>query len=325
MELKVKDKVISGDLRHILEKLKIESHKPYLFKDMKVSGDSLMTNCPYHSGGKESRPSCGFVNTRFGKSEFAKCHCFSCGKVASLPQLVSYLFDETLEFGEEWLYKNYGGDRLELDDLPPIELNNNKEKYMDESILLNYDYYHPYMWKRKLTKEVVDKFRVGYDPLRKCLTFPVWDVKNRLKMVTTRSVDTKKFYIQKEQDKDIYLLNFIVKENIETVHICESQINALTLESYGYRAVALLGTGSYEQYKILKKSGIRHYIMCLDGDKAGRLGTKRFIENAKLDVLIDVVEIPSGYDVNDLTKEEFDKLPRLTSFEWLQKYGKNLD
>lgn len=324
MDLKVKDKVISGDLRQILEKLKMESHKPYLFKDMKSSGDSLMVNCPYHSGGKESRPSCGFVNTRFGKSEFGKCHCFSCGHIASLPQLVSDLFGSTLEFGEEWLYKNYGGDRVDVDELPPIDLDN-KSNFMDESILTNYDYYHPYMWKRKLSKEVVDKYRVGYDPLRKCLTFPVWDVKGRLKMVTTRSVDTKKFYIQKEQDKDIYLLNFIVKENIETVHICESQINALTLESYGYRAVALLGTGSYEQYKILKKSGIRHYIMCLDGDKAGRLGTKRFINNAKLDVLIDVVEIPSGYDVNDLTKEEFDSLPRLNSYEWLQKYGKDLD
>ena len=283
-----------------------------------------MVNCPYHSGGKESKPSCGFVNNRFGKSEWGKCHCFACGRIASLPQLVSDLFGSDLEVGENWLYKNYGGGRVNSNSLPPIILEK-EETFMDESILKNYDYYHPYMWKRKLSKEVVDKYRVGYDPLRKCLTFPVWDIKGRLKMVTTRSVDTKKFYIQEFQNKDIYLLNFIVKENIENVYVCESQINSLTLESWGYRAVALLGTGSYEQYKILKKSGIRHYILCLDGDKAGRLGTKRFINNAKLDVLIDVVEIPNGYDVNDLTKEEFDSLPQLSSFEWLQKYGKDLD
>ena len=308
----------------ILEKLKIESHKTHLFKDMRISGDSLMTNCPYHSGGKESKPSCGFVNTRVGKSEWGRCHCFACGKIVSLPQLVSDLFGSDLEFGENWLYKNYGGDKVNSDSLLPIILEK-EETFMDESILKNYDYYHPYMWKRKLSKEVVDKYRVGYDQLRKCLTFPVWDIKGRLKMVTTRSVDTKKFYIQEYQNKDVYLLNFIVKEGIETAHICESQINSLTLESWGYRAVALLGTGSYEQYKILKKSGIRHYILCLDGDKAGRLGTKRFINNAKLDVLIDVVDVPNGYDVNDLTKEEFDSLPRLSSFEWLQKYGKDLE
>lgn len=283
-----------------------------------------MTNCPYHSNGKESRPSCGFVNTRVGKSEWGRCHCFACGKIVGLPQLVSDLFGSDLEFGENWLYKNYGGDKVNSDSLLPIILEK-EETFMDESILINYDYYHPYMWKRKLTKEVVDKYRVGYDQLRKCLTFPVWDIKGRLKMVTTRSVDTKKFYIQKDQDKLIYLLNFIVKEGIETVYCTESQINCLTLESYGYRAIALFGTGSYNQYKMLNKSGIRHFILALDPDRAGRAGTKRFIENAKLDVIIDIIDLPEGNDVNDLTREEFEKCPILTSQEWLQKYGKDLD
>lgn len=326
MDLIVKKKIINGDLKSILEKLRMDAHKPYLFKDMKASGDSLMTQCPYHSGGKESRPSCGFVNTRFGKSENYKMHCFSCGKIVSLPQLAAYLFGSDIEFAETWLVNNFGGDAALIDELPEIDLNFNKETFMDESILNNYDYYHPYMWKRKLSKEVVDKYRVGFDPVRKCLTFPVWDSKGRLKLITTRSVDTKQFYINEDQNKPVYLLNFIMKEGVtDKVHVCESQINSLTLESYGYRSIALLGTGSYPQYKILKNSGIRHFTLCLDGDKAGRLGTKRFINNAKLDVLIDVVEIPNGKDVNDLTKEEFDSLPRLSSFEWLQKYGKDLD
>ena len=29
---------------------------------------------------------------------------------------------------------------------------------VDESILKDYDFYHPYMWQRKLTPEIVDKF-----------------------------------------------------------------------------------------------------------------------------------------------------------------------
>lgn len=307
MELKVKDKVISGDLKQILEKLKMESHKPYLFKDMKISGDSLMTNCPNHSGGKESRPSCGFVNTRFGKSEWGKCHCFSCGYIASLPKLASDLFGSTLEFGEEWLYKNYGGDRIELDELPPIELDtNNEEKYMDESILLNYDYYHPYMWKRNLTKEVVDKYRVGYDPLRKCLTFPVWDLKDRLKMVTTRSVDTKRFYIQKGQDKDLYLLNFIIKENPKAVMITEAQIDALTAMGYGFPCCATMGGLSYDQIKILNKSGIRVFVTAFDNDFYGKKFTNLFNSNIKKDALVYNMEFPKDKkDINELTKEEF--------------------
>lgn len=69
MDLIVKKKIINGDLKTILEKLKMDAHKSYLFKDMKISGDSIMVTCPFHANGQESRPSCGFVNTRFGKSD----------------------------------------------------------------------------------------------------------------------------------------------------------------------------------------------------------------------------------------------------------------
>ena len=264
-----------------------------------------MTNCPYHSGGKESKPSCGFVNTRVGKSEWGRCHCFACGKIVGLPQLVSDLFGSDLEFGENWLYKNYGGDKVNSDSLLPIILEK-EETFMDESILKNYDYYHPYMWKRKLTKEVVDKYRVGYDQLRKCLTFPVWDIKGRLKMVTTRSVDTKKFYIQKDQDKLIYLLNFIVKENPPVVMIAEGQIDALTAIGYGFPCCATIGSLSFNQIKILNKSGIRSFITAFDNDDAGKKFTQMFNENIRKDILIYNFEFPKGKkDINDLTKEEF--------------------
>ena len=58
----------------------------------------------------------------------------------------------------------------------------------------------------------------------------------------------------------------------------------------------------------MKKSGIRNYILCLDGDEAGHKGTERFKANMNNDVFISVKHIPDGKDVNDLTKEEFDKV-----------------
>ena len=93
-----------------------------------------------------------------------------------------------------------------------------------------------------------------------------------------------------------------------TVYVVESQINCLTLWQWGYPAIALFGTGSKKQYDILNRSGIRNYILCFDGDDAGRKATQRFIDNLKSDVFISVKQIPDGKDVNDLTKEEFDKL-----------------
>ena len=49
------------------------------------------------------------------------------------------------------------------------------------------------------------------------------------------------------------------------------------------------------------------YKLCFDGDAAGNKGTNNFIKNVK-NSFISVVKIPLGKDVNDLTKDEFDKL-----------------
>ena len=101
-------------------------------------------------------------------------------------------------------------------------------------------------------------------------------------------------------------------------------INTLYAHSIGYYALGLFGTGSYTQYRELKRSGIRKFTLCLDGDRGGRLGTKRFIEAMKEDVLIDVVEMPEGKDLNDLSKEEFESLPILDSYSWLDKYSSKI-
>ena len=67
----------------------------------------------------------------------------------------------------------------------------------------------------------------------------------------------------------------------------------------------MLGTGVEHQYKILRKSGIRKYHLAFDGDLAGFKGMLRFLYHMPHDVLIDVVDLPKGKDVNDLNKYEF--------------------
>ena len=125
------------------------------------------------------------------------------------------------------------------------------------------------------------------------------------------TVRGKNFFIPGGVIKPIYLLNFIIKEHITNVLVTESQINALTAWSWGFPAIALFGTGSKEQYEILRRSGIRNYVLCFDGDSAGDSGIKRFIKNMNEDVFISVVEIPRGKDLNDLTKDEFLSLKRV--------------
>ena len=313
MDLIINNKCIDAPIDVILRTLKSEIHN-YKLKDINEEyKDNIAITCPVHKDGMERNPSCQVYTKRDNeKVEYGQCHCFTCGWTGSLCDLVKICFEESDEnFGQEWLVERFGvtySDNIRY--LPEIKINNNKKQVqvIDESILQNYNYYHPYMWERKLSKEVVDTFHVGYDPKTQMLSFPVWDDQNRLVLITFRSVNDKRFYIEEDKDKPVYLYNFIKHWGIKSVYVVESQINALTLWSWGYPAIALIGTGSKEQMQLLNKSSIRNYILCFDGDEAGDKGIKRFYKNIRKDVMISHKLLPRGKDVNDLTKEEFDNL-----------------
>ena len=313
MELVIKNKTINGNLRTILEKLKIDSKKFNLLSEMRESGDELIVTCPYHANGREKHPSGGFLNTRNNsKIQFGFFHCFACNHSSSLPQLVADFFDSDLETGKEWLYDNFGGDVVSNVLNDPIELNKPKAATtsLNENILKEFNYYHPYMWQRKLTKGVVDTFKVGYDHVRNAITFPVWDEKNNLKFITARSVTSKKFWIPKEIDKRhiLYLLNFAINQNVPMVGITEAQIDALTCWGYNFPCCATLGGISDEQIEILNKSGIRAFITMFDNDEYGEKFTKHFNKKIRKDVLVYNLKLPKGKkDINDLSLEEFNK------------------
>ena len=166
------------------------------------------------------------------------------------------------------------------------------------------------MTKRKLSKETCEKFKIKYDKDTNCLVFPVWNNKDELVFLTRRNIDSKNFYIDKGADKStIYLLNYVLKGNYKVVVVVESQINALTLWQCGYPAIALFGAGtSKEQMETLNKSPIRHYLLAYDNDSAGIHGINNFQKYIRKDVLVDVINLPVGKDINDLEQEEIDKL-----------------
>ena len=151
-------------------------------------------------------------------------------------------------------------------------------------------------------------FRVGYDKNRDAITFPVYDEKHRLVMVTARSVNTKRFWIPADVQKPVYLLYHLLENNIKTAYVCESQINTLYMWSLGYPSCGLFGTGSDTQYETLRKCGIRNFILMLDGDEAGQKGAYRFRKNMPKDCFITTVNLPAGKDVNDLSADEIKAL-----------------
>ena len=317
MELIINNHIITSDIIDILNTIR-ELSRYHFLKEIRDKSDNISITCPWHKEGQENHPSCFVYNIKDNESvEYGWVRCFTCGEQGPLYKLVEYCLDMTEQEAKQWLVDNFSDTFVEYTiDLPEITFGvddtcGKEVNYLDESILDKYAFYHPYMFKRGLTKEVINKFKIGYNKETNSITFPIWDIRSNLIGVCERRVDTKYFYIPKDMNKPVYLLNYIINENIKEVIVCESQINALTCWSWGMPAVALIGTGSKSQYPLLEKSGILIYHLALDGDLAGRHGILRFIKSMPDNVLIDIIQIPKGKDVNDFTKEEFLRLPKI--------------
>lgn len=312
MQLKIKNRLITESIINILYQARREANNGKLKDIIDKHNGNLLISCPCHKEGFERKPSCTVAISTETDLEPGFAHCFTCGYSAPLTQLITDVFNEDdSSFGEEWLKERFGTTLISsVEYLPEIVLEKPKveKTFLDESILTEYDYYHPYMWHRKLSKEVVDMFRVGYDKNRDAITFPVYDEKHRLVMVTARSVNTKMFFIPAETEKPVYLLYHLLENKIKTAYVVESQINALYMWSLGYPTIGLFGTGSEQQYETLRKCGIRNFITLFDGDTAGQKGAYRFRKNMPKDCFITTINLPAGKDVNDLSAEEVHKL-----------------
>lgn len=307
MDLIIKNKIITPDLISILHRLQVESNYKYLNKIIQKN-NYILVSCPFHKDGQEKHPSCGIVSvSNDSKLEFGLFNCFTCKTSGRLYTLVGKCLDGDDDDGKRWLVENFGNIiTYEEEFLPEIVLKKSKELKIESSAELLYSNNDSdYLIKRGISRDVIKRFKVGFNPSKQTVTFPVWDENGNYVMTTERSVNNKSFYIEGDKQKPVYLLNFIKENHIDSVYVTESQINCLTLHSWGYPAVALFGTGSKNQYEILKRSGIRNYCLALDGDEAGRKGIRRFIDNMPDDVLISVALLPDGKDVNDLTCDEF--------------------
>lgn len=324
----VDNKQINTPIEDIIEDLKNSLTNGKLQK-VEFHGEDIRVSCPSsnHKGGMETNPSCGVYIGDNPKIEYGTMHCFTCGEVGPFYHFVALCFNRSDDYGKQWLLQHYAYTEVSpLLYLPPIDLpqNNTNKQYLNEKVLDSLQHWHPYLVKRHLSQKVCEQFEVRYDPKIKSIIFPVRDETGKLWMLTHRSIESKNFHIEESKEKPIYLYYYIKQHNIDEVTVCESQINALTLWGWGIPAVALFGTGTKEQYCIINKSSLKHIYLVLDGDEAGDKGTKRFIENVRRDIIIDIIEMIRGKDVNDLTEEEFNKLKIINSNDWMFSYSNKI-
>lgn len=324
--IKLQDTIIQSDTQSILDMLKFDlaQHGVDRFHIFRNNGENIQTNCPFHKGGQERKPSFG-VN-----GEIDKCHCFACGWSGTIEEMISelYGYQDEGKFGKRWLIKRFN--TVEIETRPNImegfngrnnitirnnndihrfkqhiQSNKSSEQYsgeITEEELDKYRYIHPYMYKRGLTDEIIERFDIGYDRERKEITFPVKDIEGKCVFIASRSVKSKFFRLPKGLDKPVYQAYRFQHGEYKEAYITESFLNCLTCWKYNKPSMAMIGTGNQKQYEILNKLPVREYILAFDPDEAGRKATERFRKNVYGKIIKELV-YPDNRDINDLQEE----------------------
>lgn len=321
-----------------------------LIRKHKRVGNYMQIYCPFHNDGKERKPSCGIllVDEFRGGKKYPQgfTHCFTCGYAHTIDRTITDLLKQQniQQSGIEWLMENIPGFEVESneDALIPNDLmssviskyavdyintlTNKNQEYVSEEELARYRFTVPYMYERKLTDELIEKFDVGFDPnwippgKKKpvpCITFPVRDVAGHTLFLCRRAVSTKLFNYPQGITKPVYGI-YELPKGCKSVLVCESCFNAITATRYGRPAVALLGTGNSYQINQLKQLGVNEFILGFDPDEAGMRATEKLKKALHSIAIVWTLtgfppknpdDLTEGYkDINDLTEDEFNAL-----------------
>jgi DNA primase len=285
---------IAAGVEQILKDLKMLLYSEGLLRDQNNTGSDVMVTCPFHKGGHERKPSCG-VSLREKKTpdktyEAGTVHCYTCGYTADLPTFIKDLLglDSPMD-GFKWLVGRYNystNDREEIE-FDFFRGSDEKAASMDE---VQVEEYHrnlmeserarAYLRGREIIPDVMEVYRLGYDPADDVVLFPVYSRRGEVLFFKSRSLVGKRFFNAKEIDKTAAVyglyqtLEAKIPEDTE-IWLVESEIDALSLISRGILAWAFMGSDiSDKQIKEMLRTPYRRFVIATDNDEAGRKGAR---------------------------------------------------
>jgi 5S rRNA maturation endonuclease (ribonuclease M5) len=229
-------------------------------------------------------------------------------------KLLSWLRNETEDETEEYLLEKYfivgfrDTDELELsfDDWEQPKKTNEDIPF---SVLEYFKFKHSYLERKRGIEEIYQRaLKIGYDPEKEAVSFPIFDKHGKLINIKFRSVKSKIFWYYNNNPvrEHLYLLDLILKKKSKRVFLVESEIDAITLFKNGFPAVAVMGSSlTKKQKRLILDSGIETLVLATDNDKAGRRLAKSI--HGQLGGLLNIEEMtfPEHFkDVNDIPTDE---------------------
>lgn len=248
----------------------------YLQKYHNVTSPKRFFHClnPNHI---DNNPSMMFTD------KYNICKCFSCGASYDIYDLIGLDYDlhnfkEQLEKVQE-LYLGY------------VPVKKEVKKEIDNKIYDYTNYYNKcfknrykttYLEQRGITRELIDKYKIGYDEERQLVVFPI----NKHCYFARSVVNNDK--IKSRGSSDIWNKKYI-KENNQLVYVTEGIIDALSLEVIdpNVKVMSINGVGNINSLiYALKENNFNGTIgIVFDKDGAGKKVTDELKkELAKINV-----------------------------------------
>jgi DNA primase len=268
-------------------------------------GTDYIVFCPYHN------------NNRTPAGEVSKDHgmffCFGCQTTKTLIEFVMYTSNRT--YFEAVRYIKSKEQETSIEESVNKALINKPEFIQYDELLIkrlnNQALESPrairYFEGRKITKESIDKFSLGYSEKQDSVTIPIYSPDGMCIGFVARTVEGKEFKNTPGLPKGKVLFNLHRIKTSNIVYVVESSFDAIRLDQVGFPAVATLGANvSAAQIRLLEKY-FNSIVLIADNDDAGMIMRDKLIE--KLGPIVTSVYIDKKYkDIGDMDDEAIKKL-----------------
>jgi DNA primase len=264
-------------------------------------GTDYIIFCPYHNN---NRTPAGEVSKESGLF-----FCFGCQTTRSLVELIMHMtsrtYFETVRFIksketetdiEAVINKalHQMPDFVQYDELLIKRLN---KQALDSPRAMTY------FEGRRLTRESVIKFDLGYSEKQDSVVIPMQSPDGMSIGFVARTIEGKEFKNTPGLPKSKILFNLHRVKASKIVYVVESSFDAIRLDQVGFPAVATLGANvSSSQIELLKRyfTGV---VLVADNDDAGMIMAERLTE--KMGNLVTIIRPDKKYkDIGDMTDDE---------------------